>query len=147
MDKNKIYLVQTDTTVGLLSNDINKLSKIKKRSQSQKILQTLDSFATLKNNTRIPNIHKRLVRNSKLITFIYPNKESFRVVNHSSEHYNFLNKFGKLYSTSANETKKKFVFEFVKNKVDIIVFNKKEFEENNGSSIIKISNLKKKKIR
>lgn len=147
MDKNKIYLVQTDTTVGFLSSDDKKLSQIKQRPQTQKILHALDSFTTLKNHTRVPNIHKRLVRNSKLTTFIYPNGDSFRVVDKASKHHNFIEKFGILYSTSANETTKKFDFDFAYKCVDIMVFNQTDFYETSGSSIIKLTNFRKKKIR
>lgn len=147
MDKNKIYLVQTDTTVGFLSSDDAKLSQIKKRAPNQKILQAVNSFTTLKSKARVPNIHKKLVRNSKLTTFIYPKGDSFRVVDKTSKHHNFIAKFGSLYSTSANETAKGFDFDFAFNHSDIIVFSKDDFFETSGSSIIKLSNSKKRKIR
>jgi len=147
MDKNKIYLVQTDTTVGFLSSDGIKLSRIKKRSQNQKILQAVDSFSTLTKHVRVPNIYKRLVRNSKLTTFIYPSGDSFRVVDKNSKHHNFIEKFQCLHSTSANETTKFFDFDFAYNASDIIVYNKDNFFETNGSSIIKLTNFKRRKIR
>ncbi len=147
MDKDKIYLAQTDTTVGFLSSDDKKLSDIKQRPETQKILQELDSFTTLKNYVRVPNIHKKMVRNSKFTTFIYPNGDSFRVVNKDSKHHNFIEKFGSIYSTSANETKKKFDFNFAYNNADIIVFAQNNFYETSGSSIIKLTNFKKIKIR
>ena len=40
MDKDLVYLVQTDTTVGFSSLNDEKLSIIKQRPKSQKILQT-----------------------------------------------------------------------------------------------------------
>jgi tRNA A37 threonylcarbamoyladenosine synthetase subunit TsaC/SUA5/YrdC len=147
MDTNKIYLVQTDTTVGFLSNDDTKLSLIKKRPQNQKILQTLDSFSTLKRKTRVPNLHKKLVRKAKRTTFIYPNGDSFRVVNKASHHHHFIEKFQSIYSTSANETTKKFDFDFAFEKADIVVFSKDDFYEQSGSSIVKLTNHKKKKNR
>jgi tRNA A37 threonylcarbamoyladenosine synthetase subunit TsaC/SUA5/YrdC len=147
MDKCEIYLVQTDTTVGFLSSDDKKLSDIKQRPQTQKILQALDSFTILKNHIRVPNIHKKLVRNSKLTTFIYPSGDSFRVVDKASKHHDFIEKFGSLYSTSANETTKKFDVDFAYNRVDIIVFSQSDFYETSGSSIIKLTNFKKRKIR
>jgi len=147
MDKCEIYLVQTDTTVGFLSSDDKKLSDIKQRPQTQKILQALDSFTTLKNHIRVPNIHKKLVRNSKLTTFIYPSGDSFRVVDKGSKHHDFIEKFGSLYSTSANKTTKRFDFSFAYQSVDIIVFSQSDFYETSGSSIIKLTNFKKRKIR
>lgn len=147
MDKDKIYLVQTDTTVGFLSSDDKKLSQIKQRPQTQKILQELDSFTSLKNHTRIPNKHKKLVRNSKLTTFIYPSGDSFRVVDKASKHHNFIEKFGSLYSTSANETTKSFDFDFAYNHSDIVIFSKNDFFETSGSIILKLTNFRRKKIR
>lgn len=147
MDKCEIYLVQTDTTVGFLSGDNKKLSNIKQRPETQKILQAINSFTTLKSYARIPNIHKKLVRNSKLTTFIYPSGNSFRVVDKASKHHDFIEKFGSLYSTSANETTKKFDVDFAYNRVDIIVFSQSDFYETSGSSIIKLTNFKKRKIR
>jgi rhodanese-related sulfurtransferase len=102
MDSSKIYLVQTDTTVGFLSSDDKKLSHIKQRPQSQKILQVVDSFKILKQNTRIPNTHKKRIRRSKRTTIIYPNGLSFRVVPNDDKHHNFIKKVKKMYSTSAN---------------------------------------------
>ena len=40
MDKDKIYLAQTDTTVGFLSSDDKKLSDIKQRPETQKFFRT-----------------------------------------------------------------------------------------------------------
>ena len=147
MAHDKVYLVQTDTTVGFLSSDDKKLTTIKKRPQSQKILQTVDSFTTLKTHTRVPVGFKKIVRNSHLTTFIYPNGNSFRIIDKQSNHYRFISKFHSLYSTSANETKKSFDFDFAYRYSDVIVFNQSDFCENSSSKIIKLGKYKKKKIR
>ena len=44
MNKDLIYLVQTDTTVGFSSASAEKLSDVKQRPVSKKILYTVDSF-------------------------------------------------------------------------------------------------------
>ncbi len=106
MDSKLVYLVQTDTTVGFSSFDDEKLSLLKQRPLSQKILQTVDSFKTLKENTRVPKKFRKKIRQMKKTTFIYPNGNSFRVINKNDSFYDFISKFGKLYSTSANQTKK-----------------------------------------
>jgi len=80
LNENKIYLTQTDTTIGFLSNDVKRLAKIKNRPISKKILIEVDLLKTLKTFTRIPRKHKKFIRNSKKTTFIYPNSRSFRVV-------------------------------------------------------------------
>ena len=80
MDSSLVYLVQTDTTVGFSSSSDEKLSAIKQRPQSKKILHTIDSFKILQEYTRVPKKFRKRVRNSKKTTFIYPNGKSFRVI-------------------------------------------------------------------
>lgn len=147
MLRNLVYLVQTDTTVGFSSSDDEKLSLIKNRSTSQKILQTVDSFKTLKTKTRIPNKFKNRVRRSKNSTYIYENKNSFRVIDKNDCFSPFISKFQTLYSTSANHTKKVFDENFSLKACDIVVYNKKSFEEKKSSKIYKISRNKICKIR
>lgn len=147
MDPKLVYLTQTDTTVGFLSSDDKKLSSVKQRDPKQKILQVVDSFATLKSKTRVPKRFKRKVRNSKKTTFIYKNGLSFRVVNKDTKHHNFIQKFKYLYSTSANKTKEKFDFDFALEHSDIIVYNQESFYETGGSKIYKLNNKTLKKIR
>ncbi len=147
MNPNSVYLVQTDTTVGFSSNDFEKLAVIKARPKTQKILKTTDSFKTLKKYTRVPNHHKKRVRNSKNSTFIYPNGESFRVIKRDNKFYNFINKFNILYSSSANETKKSFDENYAKNISDVVVITKDGFYEDIPSSLYKLYKFKFKKLR
>lgn len=147
MDTNLIYLVQTDTTVGFSSANDEKLSRVKRRPTSQKILQTLDSFSTLKKFTRVPKNHRKKVRNSKRTTFIYPNNDSFRVVDRNDDFYFFIKKFKALYSTSANHTKKSFEKDFALANSDVIVSSKEGFCEKRSSSIYFLKKRRLKKIR
>lgn len=147
MKKDLVYLVQTDTTVGFSSSNDEKLSSIKQRPISQKILQTLDSFDTLKNKTRVPKEFRKKVRNSKKTTFIYPNKNSYRVISKENTFHSFISKFANLYSTSANISSKSFNMDFAKENSDIIVYTKNEFSEKNSSNIFMLSKNKVKKIR
>ena len=147
MDSSKVYLVQTDTTVGFSSSDDEKLSDIKNRPKTQKILQTVKSFKILKLQTRIPKKYKKFIRKSKKTTFIYPNSFSYRVIDKNSNFYNFIKKFNSLYSTSANKTKEKFNYNFATKKSDIIVETKTGFFENYSSSIFKVTNKRIKKLR
>ncbi|MCD4759056.1 MAG: Sua5 YciO YrdC YwlC family protein [Arcobacteraceae bacterium] len=146
MDSSLVYLTQTDTTVGFLSSDDKKLSMIKKRDINKKTLQVVDSFKTLQKNIRVPKKFRKMVRNSKKTTFIYPKKEAFRVVNQELQHHSFLKKFHTLYSTSANITQNNFDEEFATQSADIIVYNK-EFKESTPSFIFILSKSKKKQIR
>lgn len=147
MDKSKVYLVQTDTTVGFSSSDDEKLSEIKQRPITQKILQTVDSFKTLQEKTRIPRKYKKSIRRANKSTFIYPNGNSFRVVNPSSFYHDFLKKVSCTYSTSANLTKQTFDLSFALDNSDILVETKEGFSDTSSSSIYKISTHKIKKIR
>jgi tRNA A37 threonylcarbamoyladenosine synthetase subunit TsaC/SUA5/YrdC len=147
MNSSLVYLVQTDTTVGFSSSNDEKLSLVKQRPTSQKILQTVDSFRTLNQNTRIPKKYRRMVRKSNKTTFIYPNGLSFRVVPKESNFYDFIHKFNILYSTSANKTGQKFEKNFAFSNSDILVFTKNNFFETSASKIIKITKTTKNTIR
>jgi len=133
-----IYLAQTDTTVGFLSNSDEKLAIIKNRPILQKTLRVVDSFKTLKTYVRVPNQHKRMVRNSKKTSFVYPKGESFRVVNRNNKHHKFIKKFGSMYSTSANESGANFDIDFVTQRCDVEVLTNKKHFECDASSILKL---------
>ena len=147
MDSSLVYLVQTDTTVGFSSLNDEKLSIIKQRPTSKKILHTVDSFKTLTKNTRVPKNFRKKVRNSNKTTFIYPNKKSFRVVNKDSNFYDFIHKFNILYSTSANKTGESFDKDFATIGANIVVEDKRGFFETKASTIIKIAKKKMKIVR
>lgn len=147
MDASKVYLAQTDTTVGFLSQDDKKLSCIKQRPQTQKTLQVVESFETLKTQVRVPQKFKNLIRRAKNTTFIYPNQSSFRVVDSSNLHHNFIKKFKVMYSTSANLTQHHFDENFAKKSCDVIVEDKNGFFEATSSRLIKLSCTKIKRLR
>lgn len=147
MNSSCVYLAQTDTTVGFLSSDDKKLSSIKQRESTQKTLQVVDSFKTLNQYTRVPKKMRKLVRNSKRTTFIYPNGYAFRVVDKNSPHNLFIKKFKCLYSTSANITKQNFDEHYASKYSNIIIYNKGGFSQTISSSIVKLTNLKSKIIR
>ncbi|NQY92545.1 MAG: Sua5 YciO YrdC YwlC family protein [Campylobacteraceae bacterium] len=147
MNKESIYLTQTDTTVGFLSSDDKKLNSIKQRSTSQKMLQIVDSYKTLKQQLRIPKHFRKLIRKSKKTTFIYPNGNSYRFVDRQSNHYSFIKKFGILFSTSANITKTNFDQSYAENNCDVIVEDKNGFYETTASKIFKINKTNIIKLR
>ena len=147
MNPSLIYLTQTDTTVGFLSNNDKKLASAKQRDSKQKILQVVTTNRKLKKLVRVPHKHKKFIRKSKLTTFIYPNNLAFRVINTESSHQNFLQKFDLMYSTSANKTKNSFDENYALDKCDIAVYSKELFQEKQASKIYKINKTKIKKIR
>jgi len=140
---NLVFLVQTDTTVGLLSKEKKRLSLIKQRDIKQPFLKSIATFCELKKETRVPKRFKKFVRRKKKTTFIYPNLKAIRVVQ-DAPHQSFLKRFGWMYSTSANKTGCEFDFGYIKDRVDIILFEADEFRADSASSIIKIG---KKSIR
>ena len=147
MNPKLVYLVQADTTVGFSSSCDERLSAVKQRSLSQKILQTVDSFHTLTFYTRVPQKFKKRVRNSKKTTFIYPNLKSFRVISKDCEFYDFLQKFNILYSTSANKTKTNFERDFAYENAEVIVEDVNGFSEKTASKIFKLTKSRILKIR
>ena len=104
----------------------------------------LNQFENILN---FPKESKKIVRNSRRTTFIYPNLNSFRVVSCESHFYDFIKKFRFLSSTSANKTKENFDYEFASKYSDVEVVNSFGFFETNSSKIYKLSKKGLKKIR
>ncbi|MCR8679488.1 MULTISPECIES: Sua5/YciO/YrdC/YwlC family protein [Campylobacter] len=139
-----IYLAQTDTTAGFLSQDLEKLNRVKNRPLNQPCLICVSQFSILKNISRVPKKYRNLVRRSKKTTFIYPNSQAIRVVK-DHPHARLLDKLEWAYSTSANPHKKAFNIEFAVANADIIIDTK--FTPAPASKIYKISKTNIKKIR
>ncbi len=146
MRGDKVYLAQTDTTVGFLSQDAKKLALIKRRDPKKPFLISVDSFVTLKSFARVPNHFKNRVRRAKKSTFVYPNGKAVRVVQ-DTPHLLFLQKFGWMYSTSANESGKRFDRDFAYQAADIIVEDNRGFFEGKPSRLIKLGREKAKRLR
>jgi tRNA A37 threonylcarbamoyladenosine synthetase subunit TsaC/SUA5/YrdC len=146
MNSSSIYLVQTDTTVGFLSQNRQKLSKIKQRDEDKPILRVVPSLAMLQRFTRIPKHHRKKIRRATKSTFIYPNGHSFRLICDKT-HARFIQKFGWMYSTSANQTNHSFDKDFAYEMADIIVQSPKGFYEAKASKITKLGKKKQRKIR
>ncbi len=145
MDKDLIYLVQTDTIAGFLSQNENKLREIKARALKKPFLINVSDLETLKEFSRVPKRFRRRVRRAKKSTFVYKNS-AIRVVFDGYFH-NFLKKFGWLYSTSANRSGERFDINFAFQSADIIVEDKRGFSASSPSCIYKISNNRIKKLR
>ena len=140
-----VILAQTDTTVGFLSQNAHKLSTIKKRSSKKPFLKNVFDLKTLKNMTRVPSKRKKELRRAKKTTFVIKN-QAFRVARPLADSIYF-RKMQWCYSTSANESGKKFDPTFAKEKSDIIILNEEGLKENPASVIIQINNKKRKRLR
>jgi tRNA A37 threonylcarbamoyladenosine synthetase subunit TsaC/SUA5/YrdC len=141
-----IYLAQTDTTVGFLSNSKEELAKAKRRDPKQPFIICVSDFRKLKKLTRIPKKQKKLVRRSEKTTFVYPNNLAIRVVKRG-DHHNFLKKFEYLFSTSANRHQEEFSLPFAMEIANEIILPVGGFRVDSASTIIKLSKNRKKVLR
>lgn len=139
-----VYLVQSDTTIGLLSKDSEKLNALKGRPKNQSVLIESADFSTLKSLVRAPNAFKNLIRRSAKTTFIYPNS-NVRVI--KGRHGDFLKRFKTLYSTSANLTQCAYDKEIASNLADAIVSDERGLFESASSKIFRLYKNKKVRIR
>ena len=141
-----VILTQTDTTVGFLSQNTQKLYEIKSRKSTKPFIKVYNDFKSfLAYGNRVPKDKKNLVRRSTKTTFIVKNR-AFRV-SHSSLSSQILKDSSWLYSTSANKSKENFNREFCETKADIIIEDINGLTEKSSSTLIKINNIKKRKIR
>ena len=141
-----VYLAQTETTAGFLSQSAQALIQTKNRPSDKSFLISVDSLQMLKTFTRIPRQHKKLVRKSSKTTFAYPCGLAIRVVKDEA-HLSFLKKLRWSYSTSSNESGKHFDEGFALKKADVIVFTCKGFFEDKPSTILKLGKTTMRKLR
>ena len=117
---NMLFLTQTDTTIGFVSQDASKIDNAKNRLPNKHYIRVVDSLETLKSFTRVPNRHKNRLRRSKKTTFILPNRLSFRVVK-DTEHNILLNRLHWVYSSSANLSGAVYDEVYAKDKAEVLV--------------------------
>ena len=146
MNPDLVYLAQTETTAGFLSQNAEALSRIKNRPSGKSFLISVDSLSTLRTFTRVPKNHKNHVRRANKTTFAYPCGLAIRVVK-DEEHLQFLRKFKWSYSTSSNLSGKGFDEAFATEKADVILFTCKGFFEDKPSSIFRLGKRKMRKLR
>jgi tRNA A37 threonylcarbamoyladenosine synthetase subunit TsaC/SUA5/YrdC len=141
-----VILAQTDTTVGFLSQDANKLYEIKSRVQSKPFIKVFDSFKSLiHTRQRVPEAHKKFVRNSNKTTFIIK-LHSFRIAP-SQLNSAPIRELTWSFSTSANESGKNFNRDFCEKKADIIIEDSRGLIEKSSSSIYTLGRVKKRRVR
>lgn len=136
--QNIIYFAQCDTTAGLLSQNPKILNECKSRPNAQPLIMQVDSLATLKTLTRIPQKHKNRIRKAQFCTFLYPNKKAFRVVCQGL-HTRFFTPFKALYSTSANPTGMPFDRQWAETVCDVIVRDKRDFAQGKPSHLYQVN--------
>lgn len=146
MNPYKVYLTQTDTTVGFLSADTKKLSTAKARDANQPFLICVDTLKKLQNLTRVPSSHKKKVRRSSKTSFLYPNKKAIRLIKDPS-HAKLLKEFDFLYSTSANKNKQQYERYYAFDKADIVIEDRRGLYEGSASTILKLGKKRVQKLR
>ena len=143
--KGEILLVQTDTTVGFLSQNKQRLDDVKKRESSKPYLINFFDFKTFKKYMRVPKIRKKEVRRAKKTTFVVKN-QAFRVAKPKPSSA-FLREIGWCYSTSANLSFHTFDREFAYSGADVIIENQDGLFEKKASAIYKINSKRKIRLR
>jgi len=118
--KTKVFLTQTDTSIGFVSQDAQKLDAIKQRPPHKHYIKAVNSLETLKSFTRVPSQHKNKVRRASKSTFILPNGLSYRVIR-ERHHLLLLNRLKWAYTTSANLSGKKYDESFAREVADVVI--------------------------
>ena len=140
-----LYLTQTDTTIGYVSQDPKKIDKAKKRKPNKHYIQVVNSLKTLQEFSRVPNKYKNQVRRAKRTTFIMPNGMSFRVVK-ETEHNLLLDRLKWVYSSSANLSGAEYDETYARDNAEVILSFPKA-KNGKASTIYKLSQSNKKLIR
>ncbi len=144
MLKEKVFLTQTDTTIGFVSQNADKLTKIKQRPPHKQYIHAVNSLHTLKTFTRVPQKHKNRVRRAKKTTFIMPNGHSYRVIQ-DKHHLLLLDRLKWAYTTSANLSNEAYDESFAREMADVIIEPIKEAKQ--ASHIYRLGNYALKRIR
>jgi len=134
--KDKVFLTQTDTTIGFVSQNADKLTLIKQRPPHKHYITAVNSLCTLQSFTRVPSLHKNRIRRSTKTTFIFPNGHSYRLIK-DKHHLLLLNRLKWAYTTSANLSGLNYDENFAKKMADVII--EPLHETNQASTIYKLS--------
>lgn len=141
----QIGLVQTDTTVGFVSQNAGALARIKQRPGTKPFLKTFASFKAYKQKGRVPPRFKHELRRAKQSTYIIKN-EAIRIVPQGPYH-DLLKPYGWLCSTSANTSGERYDAAFAFQAADIIIEDARGLFEAAPSRIHKLNRIKKRRIR
>ncbi len=141
----KLFLAQTDTTVGFLSQNAGVLRSAKGREESKPFLKVFCELKTLRNHIRIPKAYKRHVRYARKTTFIVKN-QAFRYVR-DEDHARLIRPYGWLYSTSANESGSSYDPDFCTDRADLIVEDARGLQECASSRIYRLGRHRLKRLR
>lgn len=142
--KDKVFLTQTDTTIGFVSQNADKLTEIKQRPPHKHYITAVNSLHTLKAFARVPQMHKNKVRRARKTTFIMPNGHSYRVIQ-DKHHLLLLDRLKWAYTTSANLSNEAYDESFAREMADVIIEPLKKTDQ--ASKIYKLGKYSLKRIR
>ena len=120
MLKDKVFLTQTDTTIGFVSQNADKITAIKQRPPYKHYIKAINSLKTLQSFTRVPTAHKNRVRRSTKTTFIMLDTHSYRIIN-DKHHLLLLDRLKWVYTSSANLSGQAYDEIFARENADIVV--------------------------
>ena len=146
MLKELVYLTPTDTTMGFVSQNAGRLTEIKQRPPDKYYIKALPSLKNLASSTRVPEKYKNLVRRAKKTTFVFPDGHSYRVVR-EGKHHELIERLGWAYTTSANLSGEAFNEDFAVEMADVIVGFPCPHRSGSASRILKLNNIKCKRLR
>jgi len=144
MLNDKVFLTQTDTTIGFVSQNAQKLTQIKQRPPHKYYIKAVNSLQILKTFTRVPSSHKNRVRRSTKTTFIMPDGHSYRVVR-DTHHLLLLDRLKWAYTTSANLSNTPYDENFAKEAADVLITPLKQNKQ--ASNIFKLGKQTIQRIR
>jgi len=144
MLKDSVFLTQTDTTVGFVSQNASRLTQIKQRPSYKYYIKAVNSLSTLKQFVRIPTLHKKNVRRANATTFIMPNGDSYRIIK-DQHHLLLLNRLKWVYTTSANLSNHTYNESFAKEAADVIITPL--YHAKAPSSILKLGKIQQRRVR
>jgi len=139
---NKLFLTNTDTTIGFISKSASRIDKAKNRPNIKKYIEAIPSLKTL--TKRVPKKQRKLIRRAKKTTFILNKNYSFRLIQDKT-HNLLVNRLKKAYTSSANSSGKEYNYNYAYDKADIIVYPLNKIST--PSTILKLGKIKIKKIR
>jgi len=144
MLKDKVFLTQTDTTIGFVSQNTDKLTAIKQRPPHKYYIKAVNNLHTLQTFTRVPSSQKNRVRRSTKTTFIMPNGHSYRIIR-DKHHLLLLDRLKWAYTTSANLSGHNYDEDFAKEMADIVIEPLQENKQ--ASNIYKLGKQSIQRIR
>ncbi len=132
--------------MGFVSRSAQRLTQTKQRPPHKHYIKALPSLKQLKTFVRIPEKYKNRVRRAERTTFIFPDGHSYRIIK-EKHHLSLIQKLGWAYTTSANLSGESYDLKFAADSADVIVGYPDNKEVKSASSILKLNNIRIKRIR